>query len=149
MPTATTPPARPSDEPGAKEAPTVEATSSAPCYQRRAAADAAYRTAQDALDAARAGVASTKQALADAEAAAADTMAAAIGGDGASARTAVDKSRARVEKHVATSNGQTSSCKRPSRPPPAPLRWRRALTGVSSLRSILLRTTSTTTQTRG
>ena len=61
MPTATTPSARPSDESGAKEAPTVEATSSAPCYQRRAAADAAYRTAQDALDAARAGVASTKQ----------------------------------------------------------------------------------------
>jgi hypothetical protein len=98
MPTATTPPARPSDEPGAKEAPTIEATSSAPCYQRRAAADAADRTAQDALDAARAGVASTKQALADAEGEAAGTMAAAIGGDGASTRTAVDKSLARVEK---------------------------------------------------
>jgi hypothetical protein len=149
MPTATTPPARPSDEPGAKEAPTVEATSSAPCYQRRAAADAAYRTAQDALDAARAGVASTKQALADAEAEAADTM----------GRPSVvmalqpgplSTNRVRaLRKHVATSNGQMSSCKRPSWPPPAPLRWRRALTGVSSLRSILLRTTSTTTQTRG
>jgi hypothetical protein len=131
MPTATTTPAQPSDQPGAKEAPTLEATSSAPCYQHRAAADAAYKTAQDALDAARAGVASTKQALADAEAEAMEAIRPRRSSPG-TARPPGPESTNRVRalrKHVATSNGRPSKCRRPSSRRAGVLMRRRAPTG--------------------